>query len=60
MNIKQANKLHNGDEVKSIETGEAIKVVSTEKTKVQNKQVVIISGIGPQSGCNTWWHDEVK
>ena len=64
MNIKDALKLHNGDEVLSKETEESIRVLDTNlitlgKNK-EGKRLIEIKGVGESSGYKTWYHDEVK
>jgi hypothetical protein len=67
MNIREAKKLQNGDEVISKYNGESIKILNivihasgVRESKAMSKVLIEINGVGSKSGYNTWLHDEVK
>ena len=62
MNFKQANKLHNEDEVIDKVSGESIRVLSIEKVmdRSYGAPAVIITGVGAQQGYHQWHHCTVK
>jgi hypothetical protein len=60
MKYCDAKKLHNEDEVRSKDTGEKIRVLSTELVKdAVDQKFVKIEGIGTRSGHGCWYHIEV-
>ena len=64
MQLRQAKKLHNGDEVIDKETGESIKVLTTSFHEGEHPgiggDVVYITGIGNKSGFSEWHHRRVR
>lgn len=67
MNVREARKLHNGDEVVLKTTGETIKVLSVNHrpygygtNERKGTPIVEIEGVGDMSGHAVWLHDEVR
>jgi hypothetical protein len=58
MKLTDAEKLHNEDEVVSKKTEESIRVIRT--VLVPKDSLIMITGIGDQSGYAEWTHKEVK
>jgi len=63
MQLRQAVKLHNGDEVIDKATGESIRVLSKTielDLMGEGKDGVIIEGVGDQQGYGEWNHRSVQ
>ena len=58
MRMRDAKKLHNGDEVVSKETGESIRVLRSKF--LPGPGMVIIEGVGAKTGYREWIHTEVR
>lgn len=59
--MRDAAKLHSGDEVIDKTTGESIKVICAfEDYIVPGKRCIMIEGTGAKQGYNHWQHTTVK
>jgi hypothetical protein len=61
MKLRDAKKLHNGDEVIDKETGESVKVICAfEDFITPDEPCIMIEGVGDKQGYNHWHHRTVK
>jgi hypothetical protein len=61
MNLREARKLRNGDEVVDKVSGESVRVLSISLELVgPGQKAVMIEGLGQWQGYNWWQHTTVK